>query len=84
MKNQDKDNNRPKHAEITQKSLRGPIVYLVGVSRDILSLPVALDVKRDLRPVGDVMVIDLLRVVACSWHMTTRGEPRQLPRRVVG
>jgi hypothetical protein len=84
LKNQNKDNKRPKHAKITQKSLRRRIVDLVRVSRDILSLPVALDAKRDLRPVGDVMVIDLLRVVACSWHMTTRGEPRQLPRGVVG
>jgi hypothetical protein len=83
LKNQDKDNNRPKHAKITQKSLRGRIVDLVGVSRDIFNLPVALDAKRDLRTVGGVMVIDLLRVVACSWQMTTRAEPRQLPRGVV-
>jgi hypothetical protein len=43
-----------------------------------------LDAKRDLRSVGDEMIIDLLRVVACPRHMATGGEPRPIAQRGTG
>ena len=48
---------QPKHAKITQKSLRR-IEDLVEISRDILGYLVVLDAKRDVRSVGDEMIID--------------------------
>jgi len=47
--------------------------------RDIQGIWLCSTPSAALRSVGDEMVVDVLRVVACPWHMAIAGEPRQLP-----